>query len=151
MSVYDFHPPFPPKTPTQAATTMTAAAARQPRRSMPLFTLSVSVALIAVLALVQPLRTAASKENKTSPLARLKRLTQGQGGSDATEVLAAVAEDGAPLFPWMTPAAAGFMDGEEEGELLDLDSSLGSLFASVMGEEGQEDMKGIGSENAMIR
>lgn len=125
---------------------MTAAAARQPRDSVPLFTLSVSVALVAVLALVQPLRTAASKENKTSPLARLKRLTQGQGGSDTRE-----AEDGAPLFPWMTPAAAGFMDGEEEGELLGLDSSLDSLFASVMGEEGREDMEGIGSENAMIR
>ena len=135
--------------------TMTTAASRQPRGSVPLFTLSVSVALVAVLALVQPLRTAAaSKENKTFPLARLKRLTQGQSGSDATateEEAAAVGEDGAPLFPWMTPAAAGFMAGEEEGELPDLDSSLGSLFASVMGEEGQEDMEGIGSENAMIR
>jgi len=123
--------------------TMTAAAARQTHGSVPLFTLSVSVALVAVLALVQPLRTAASKETKTSPLARLKRLTQGQAG--------AVAEDSAPLFPWMTPAAAGLMDGEEEGELFDVDSSLGELFASVMGEESQEDMKAIGSENAMIR
>lgn len=123
--------------------TMTVAAARQPRGSVPLYTLSVSVALVAVLALVQPLRTAASKETKTAPLARLKRLTQGQAG--------AVDEDEAPLFPWMTPAAAGFMDGEEEGELLDVDSSLGALFASVMGEEGQEDMEEIGSENAMIR
>jgi len=133
---------------------MPAAASRQPRGPVPLFTLSVSVALVAVLALVQPLRTAASKENKTTPLARLKRLTQSQGGSDATateEKAAAVGEDEAPLFPWMTPAAAGFMAGEEEGVLPDLDSSLGSLFASVMGEEGQEDMKGIGSENAMIR
>jgi hypothetical protein len=109
-------------------------------------TLSVSIALVAVLALLQPLRTAASKENRTSPLQRLKRLTQGQGGS---EEAAAVDEDGAPLFAWMTPAAAGFMD--DEVVLPDLDSSLSALFASVMGKEGQEDMKGIGSENAMIR
>lgn len=123
-------------------------ASRQPRGSLSLFTLSVSVALVTVLTLVQPLGSAASKENKMSPLKRLKRLTQGQGGSDTTEDAAAVGEDEGPLFPWMTPAAAGFT--EEEG-LPDEDSSLGTLFAGILGDEGREDVEGIGSENAMIR
>ncbi|KAM3572157.1 hypothetical protein VYU27_005821 [Nannochloropsis oceanica] len=141
-------PPALPPTKHLKQAAMTITAPRQPRGSLSLTNISVSIALVMVLTILQPLGTAASKENKISPLQRLKRLTQGQGGSDTTENAAAVSESGSPLFPWMTPAAAGFMN---EGGLPDEDSSLGTLFAGILGDEGREDVEGIGSENAMIR
>lgn len=112
---------------------------------------ALTYALLALLSLVQPLWTAATKENKTSPMERLKRLTQAQGGGiDTTEEAAArdlLNEDG--IFPWMTPAAADY--DKEGGFELDQDATMGSLFASVMGDDSREDMEGLGAENAMIR